>query len=154
MHCIIAQRWQRRTPAVSFGSSAWGRKAKLQQVMMTIGQKVPFEFVAIDGPASGFTDAAETAVVLAEAIRGINGLDPSRLILAGGWESASRGAGCHTPNSRGTSRHHGSISGEWTKSRLPRMARCALASAWRRSISGVSMSRPARRAGLGSGDAA
>lgn len=79
------------------GSKLWlvsmGPKAKLQQVMMTIGQKVPFEFVAIDGPASGFTDAAETAVVLAEAIRGINGLDPSRLILAGGWESASRGAG-------------------------------------------------------------
>jgi len=79
------------------GSKLWlvsmGPKAKLQQVMMTIGQKVAFEFVAIDGPASGFTDAAETAAVLAEAIRGLNSFDPTRLVLAGGWESASRGAG-------------------------------------------------------------
>src|SRR4051812_17673837 len=41
------------------GSKVWlvslGPKAKLQQVMMTVAQKVPFEFVAVDGPASGFT---------------------------------------------------------------------------------------------------
>ena len=39
------------------GSRVWlvslAPKAKLQQVMMTVAQKVPFEFVAIDGPASG-----------------------------------------------------------------------------------------------------
>src|SRR5512141_333563 len=29
-------------------------KAKLQQVMMTVGQKVAFELIAVDGPASGF----------------------------------------------------------------------------------------------------
>jgi electron transfer flavoprotein beta subunit len=79
------------------GSKVWlvslGPKAKLQQVMMTIGQKVPFELVALDGPAGGFTDAAETSAVLAGAILGINGLDTSRLLLFGGWESASRGAG-------------------------------------------------------------
>lgn len=79
------------------GSKVWlvalGPKAKLQQVMMTIGQKVPFELVALDGPAGGFTDAAETAVALAGAIQGISGLDTSRLLLFGGWESASRGAG-------------------------------------------------------------
>lgn len=68
-------------------------KAKLQQVMMTVGQKVPFELVAIDGPASGFTDAEETARALAEAIQAIPGLDKSKLLLFGGWESASRGAG-------------------------------------------------------------
>ncbi|HEX9048071.1 MAG TPA: electron transfer flavoprotein subunit beta [Verrucomicrobiae bacterium] len=79
------------------GSKVWlvslGPKAKLQQVMMTVAQKVPFELVALDGPASGFTDAAETAAALAEAIAAIPGLDKSRLLVFGGWESASRGAG-------------------------------------------------------------
>ena len=79
------------------GSKVWlvslGPKAKLQQVMMTVAQKVPFELVALDGPAGGFTDATETANALAEAIRNIPGLDQSRLLVFGGWESASRGAG-------------------------------------------------------------
>ena len=79
------------------GSKVWlvslGPKAKLQQVMMTVAQKVPFELVALDGPASGFTDATETAAALAEAIAAIPGLDKSRLLVFGGWESASRGAG-------------------------------------------------------------
>jgi len=79
------------------GSKVWlvslGPKAKLQQVMMTVAQKVPFELVALDGPAGGFTDAAETAAALADAIRAIPGLDASRLLVFGGWESASRGAG-------------------------------------------------------------
>ena len=79
------------------GSKVWlvslGPKAKLQQVMMTVAQKVPFELVALDGPASGFTEAAEVAAALAEAIKGIAGLDHSKLLLFGGWESASRGAG-------------------------------------------------------------
>ncbi len=79
------------------GSKVWlvalGPKAKLQQVMMTLAQKVPFELVALDGPAGGFTDAAETAAALAEAIQGIPGIDRSRLLVFGGWESASRGAG-------------------------------------------------------------
>jgi electron transfer flavoprotein beta subunit len=70
-----------------------GEKAKLQQVMMTIAQKVPFELVALDGPASGFKDGHDVAAALAEAIRSIPGLDLSRLLLFGGWESASRGAG-------------------------------------------------------------
>lgn len=72
---------------------SFGPKAKLQQVMMTVAQKVPFELIAIDGPAGGFTDAHATARVLADAIKAIPGLDTSRLILFGGWESASRGAG-------------------------------------------------------------
>jgi electron transfer flavoprotein beta subunit len=79
------------------GSKVWlaslGPKAKLQQVMMTVAQKVPFEFVALDGSAGGFTEAAEVAAALAEAIQAIPGLDRSRLLLFGGWESASRGAG-------------------------------------------------------------
>jgi electron transfer flavoprotein beta subunit len=70
-----------------------GPKAKLQQVMMTIAQKVPFELVALDGPAGGFTDAYETAALLAEAIKAIPGLDLSKLLVFGGWESATRGAG-------------------------------------------------------------
>lgn len=70
-----------------------GPKAKLQQVMMTIAQKVPFELVAVDGPSGGFTDAHEVAVVLADAIRAIPGLDIGKVLLFGGWESASRGAG-------------------------------------------------------------
>ncbi|MBS1877680.1 MAG: electron transfer flavoprotein subunit beta [Acidobacteria bacterium] len=68
-------------------------KAKLQQVMMTIAQRVPLELVALDGPGGGFTDSAETAAALAGAIQGIAGLDRSKLLLFGGWESASRGAG-------------------------------------------------------------
>ena len=79
------------------GSKVWlvslGAKAKLQQVMMTVAQKVPFELVAIDGPASGFADSFETAAALAAAIEAIPGLDRTRLLLFGGWESASRGAG-------------------------------------------------------------
>jgi electron transfer flavoprotein beta subunit len=79
------------------GSKVWlvslAPKAKLQQVMMTVAQKVPFELVALDGPASGFTDATETANALADAIQTISGLDKSRLLVFGGWESASRGAG-------------------------------------------------------------
>ena len=81
----------------ALGSKVWlvslGPKAKLQQVMMTVAQKVPFELIALDGPASGFTEAAEVAAALAEAIQGIPGLDHSKLFLFGGWESASRGAG-------------------------------------------------------------
>ena len=68
-------------------------KAKLQQVMMTLAQKVPFELIALDGSASGFTDAFETANALADAIEAIPGLDKSKLLLFGGWESASRCAG-------------------------------------------------------------
>jgi electron transfer flavoprotein beta subunit len=79
------------------GSKVWlvslGPKAKLQQVMMTIAQKAPFELIALDGPAGGFTDAQETAAALAQAIEGIAGLDRTRLLVFGGWESASRGAG-------------------------------------------------------------
>lgn len=79
------------------GSKVWllsvGPKAKLQQVMMTVAQKVPFELLALDASASGFTEATEVAAALAEAIQTIPGLDKSRLLLFGGWESASRGAG-------------------------------------------------------------
>lgn len=70
-----------------------GSKAKLQQVMMTVAQKVPFELVAIDGPAGGFVDAHGTAAALADAIRTIPGLDLSKTLIFGGWESATRGAG-------------------------------------------------------------
>jgi electron transfer flavoprotein beta subunit len=70
-----------------------GPKAKLQQVMMTVAQKVPFELVALDGPASGFACAHEVGRALAEAIRSLPGLDLARLLVFGGWESASRGAG-------------------------------------------------------------
>jgi electron transfer flavoprotein beta subunit len=79
------------------GSRVWlvsiGPKAKLQQVMMTVAQKVPFELIALDGPASGFAESAEIAAALAEAIQAIPGLDKTRLLVFGGWESASRGAG-------------------------------------------------------------
>ena len=79
------------------GSKVWlvslGPKAKLQQVMMSVAQKVPFELIALDGPAGGFTDAAETAAALAEAIGTIPGLELANVLLFGGWESASRGAG-------------------------------------------------------------
>jgi len=79
------------------GSKVWlvglSPKVKLQQVMMTVAQKVPFDLVALDGPASGFTDAFEVAAALADGIQTIPGLDRSRLLVFGGWESASRAAG-------------------------------------------------------------
>jgi len=70
-----------------------GPKAKLQQVMMTVAQKASFQFVAIDGPIGGFPDAHSTAAVLAETIAALPGLERERLLLFGGWESATRGAG-------------------------------------------------------------
>lgn len=79
------------------GSKVWlvslGPKAKLQQLMMSIAQRVPFELVALDGPARGFTDSFEVAEALANAIRQIPGLDRSRLLLFGGCSSASRDGG-------------------------------------------------------------
>ena len=79
------------------GSKLWlvslGPKAKLQQVMMTVAQKAAFELVPIDGPIGGFPDAHSTAAVLAETIAAIPGLDRAKLLLFGGWESATRGAG-------------------------------------------------------------
>ena len=79
------------------GSRVWlvalGPKARLQQLLMTVAQKAPFELVALDGPAGGFTDPFETARVLAEAVEGIAELDRGRLLLFGGCASASRDAG-------------------------------------------------------------
>ncbi|HPX61767.1 MAG TPA: electron transfer flavoprotein subunit beta [Deltaproteobacteria bacterium] len=79
------------------GSKVWlvslGPKAKLQQLMMTIAQKVSFELVVLDGPAGGFTDPCEVSAALAGAIGNIAGLDRSRLLLFGGCASASRDAG-------------------------------------------------------------
>lgn len=79
------------------GSKVWlvsmGPKAKLQQVMMTIAQKAPFELMVLDGPAGGFVEAFGVGQALAEAIDALPGLDKTRLLLFGGWQSASRGAG-------------------------------------------------------------
>jgi electron transfer flavoprotein beta subunit len=61
--------------------------------MMTVAQKVAFELVPIDGPIGGFPDAHSTAAVLAETIAALPALDPAKLLLFGGWESATRGAG-------------------------------------------------------------
>jgi len=79
------------------GSKVWlmslGLKAKLQQVMMTVAQKVPFELVVLDGPGGGFTESSDVAAALADAIQAVPGLDRSRLLVFGGWESASRATG-------------------------------------------------------------
>jgi electron transfer flavoprotein beta subunit len=83
--------------AHSAGTKVWlvsaAPKPKLQQVMMNIAQKAIFDLVPIDVPASGFADAQAVAELLAGAIQSITGLDLSRLLLFGGWESASRAAG-------------------------------------------------------------
>src|SRR5512140_983303 len=50
-----------KTPGFKATLLALGPKAKLQQVMMPVAQKVPFELVALDGPAGGFPDAHEVA---------------------------------------------------------------------------------------------
>jgi electron transfer flavoprotein beta subunit len=82
-----------RNPDSKLWLVSLGPKAKLQQVMMTVAQKVPFELVPIDGPIGGFPDAHATAAVLAETIAALPGLDRGKLLLFGGWESATRGAG-------------------------------------------------------------
>lgn len=83
--------------ASATGSKLWlvsaAPKAKLQQVMMNVAQKAAFELVPVDVPANGFADAHAVSMLLASAIESIAGLDRSRLLLFGGWESASRGAG-------------------------------------------------------------
>ena len=79
------------------GSNLWlvslAPKSKLQQVMMTVAQKVKFELVPIDGALGGFTDAHSVAGALADAIQAIPELDRAKLLIFGGWESATRGAG-------------------------------------------------------------
>lgn len=79
------------------GSKVWwitlGPKGKLQQLMMSMAQKVPFQLVALDGPAGGFTDSREVGLRLAEAVEGVEEIERDRLLLFGGWESASRGSG-------------------------------------------------------------
>jgi len=70
-----------------------GPKAKLQQLMMTLAQKVAFDLVAVDGPAGGFKDSFETATELAKAVKNIPDLGLDKVLLFGGWESSSRGAG-------------------------------------------------------------
>ncbi|CAM2058970.1 electron transfer flavoprotein beta subunit [Desulfovibrionales bacterium] len=79
------------------GSKIWlvalGPKIKLHQVMTQVAQKAPFELIVVDGPASGFADSFEVADALTGAIESIVGLDRSRLLIFGGWQSASRGAG-------------------------------------------------------------
>lgn len=79
------------------GSKVWlvslGPKAKLQQLMMTLAQKVPFELVVLDGPAGGFIDSHEISKALSGAIEKIPGLDKTKLLLFGGFSSASRDSG-------------------------------------------------------------
>ena len=69
---------------------ALGPKAKLQQLMMTVAQKVPLELVAVNAPAGGFTDAKETALELAKAIKAMPAAPD---FVFGGCASASRDAG-------------------------------------------------------------
>ncbi|MBO5941198.1 MAG: electron transfer flavoprotein subunit beta [Kiritimatiellae bacterium] len=69
---------------------ALGPKAKLQQLMMTVAQKVPLELVAVNAPAGGFTDAKETAAELVKAIKAMPAVPD---FVFGGCASASRDAG-------------------------------------------------------------
>lgn len=72
---------------------AVGPKAKLQQLMMVLAQKTAFNLVAVDAPAGGFIDSHAVAATLAEAIKGIAGLDLQKTLVFGGWSSASRASG-------------------------------------------------------------
>lgn len=69
---------------------ALGPKAKLQQLMMTVAQKVPLELVAVNAPAGGFTDAKDTAMELVKAIKAMPAAPD---FVFGGCASASRDAG-------------------------------------------------------------
>ncbi len=68
-------------------------RAKLQQVLMSVGQKGSFELIPIDCQASGFVDSYELGELLADTIKGIHGLNTNRLLIFGGWESGSRSSG-------------------------------------------------------------
>lgn len=81
------------TPGTKVWLVSLGPKAKIQQVMMSVAQKAPFELIALDAPGGGFSEAVEVASALAESIQAIAALDKTRLLVFGGWESASRGAG-------------------------------------------------------------
>ena len=91
------------------GSKVWlvslAPKAKLQQVMMSVAQKVPFDLVALDGSASGFTEAADTAAALADAIKAIPGLDMSNC-----WCSAAGNRRRAAPEQRCRLSANGSVS--------------------------------------------
>ena len=76
---------------------ALGPKAKLQQLMMNVAQKVPFELVAINSNASLMADSMAVAQALAQAIKNIPGLDLNQLLLFGGQASATRDAGVVLP---------------------------------------------------------
>jgi electron transfer flavoprotein beta subunit len=69
---------------------ALGPKAKLQQLMMTVAQKVPLELIAVNAPAGGFTDAKDTA---AELVKVIKAMPVAPDFVFGGCASASRDAG-------------------------------------------------------------
>jgi len=79
------------------GTKVWlvslAPKAKLQQVIMTVAQKAVFDLVALDAPSSGFADSAAVAAILSDAIASLPALDRSKLLIFGGWESASRSSG-------------------------------------------------------------
>ncbi len=80
------------------GSRLWlvslGPKAKLQQVMMTIAQKVSFELVPIDWPHRRlYRRAGRLQRRWPRPSRRFPELDRGKLLLFGGWESATRGAG-------------------------------------------------------------
>ena len=76
---------------------ALGPKAKLQQLMMNVAQKVPFELVAANCNASLLAEPTLVAAQLTKPIQNIPGLDLKRLLLFGGQASASRDAGIVLP---------------------------------------------------------
>jgi len=82
-----------KTPGTRLRVVSLAPKAKLQQVMMKMAQKLPFELIPLDGPSNGFSDAGPTADALAAAIQALPDLNRDRLLVFGGWESATRGAG-------------------------------------------------------------
>jgi len=84
-----AARWWRRTWQAKLWLVSLGPKAKLQQVIDG-GAEAAFELVPVDGPIGGFPDAHSTARA-GRGHRGAAGLDRERLLLFGGWESATRG---------------------------------------------------------------
>ena len=97
------------------GSKLWlvslGPKAKLQQVMMTVAQKVPFELVPIDGPIGGFPDAHSTAAALAETIAALPGLDQTKLLALRRLGISNPRRRRHPPNRRRAPRHHRPVPG-------------------------------------------
>ena len=135
------------------GSKLWlvsmAPKAKLQQVMMTVAQKVPLQLVAVDGPSGGFADAQQTATALAAAIRNIPGLDLSTPAVVRRMGIGQPQRRRHAATRRRTARHRRSVPGRRRHHSQGRRLVRGAGTHRRRTPPGFAVRRRSGRAGMG-----